>query len=161
MAPALFTRMSMSGCSSASRSMLWLSEMSNAWTSARTFQRDAMLSRAASRSAWVRDTRMTFTPSSARASAEARPMPFDAPVISAVLPRRFRSMMLPFLSSNRQVPTADFCFLRAEPFGRRAVDHAALHHDVQLVRHNFRKPHVLLDQQYGHTLFRQSAYHVG
>ena len=61
----------MSGCSAASLSTFALSEMSNACTSARTFQREAMLSRTASRSACVRETRMTLTPSSASTSAEA------------------------------------------------------------------------------------------
>ena len=43
--------------------------------------------RAASRSAAVRDTSTTSQPSSASTSAQARPIPFDAPVTSAFLPR--------------------------------------------------------------------------
>ena len=45
----------MSGCSAASLSTFALSEMSSACTSARTFQRDAIVSRTASRSVCVRD----------------------------------------------------------------------------------------------------------
>src|SRR5205823_8027034 len=47
-----------------------------------------IFTRTASRSAAVRDTRTTSQPSSASASAQARPIPFDAPVTSALRPRK-------------------------------------------------------------------------
>src|SRR5262249_25962735 len=43
--------------------------------------------RAASRSAAVRDTSTTSQPSSANTSAQARPIPFEAPVTNALRPR--------------------------------------------------------------------------
>src|SRR5262245_53257978 len=39
---------------------------------------------------------ITLQPSAANTSAVARPMPFEPPVISAVLPARFRSMRCPW-----------------------------------------------------------------
>src|SRR5947207_6653108 len=44
----------------------------------------------------VRDTIITLQPSAAKISAVARPMPFEPPVISAVLPASFRSMKSPW-----------------------------------------------------------------
>src|SRR5205823_13956587 len=58
-----------------------------------------IFTRTASRSAAVRDTRTTSQPSSASASAQARPIPFDPPVTSALRPRK--------PSSIRPSPTED------------------------------------------------------
>ena len=64
-APALFTSMSMSACPRGEFVNVRLSEISSACTCDRTFHRAEMLSRTASRSVFVRATRMTLTPSSA------------------------------------------------------------------------------------------------
>src|ERR1022692_5160297 len=93
MAPALFTRMSVCGNSAASRTTLRLSDRSAATGSIRILAAlRAIDSFAAARSTAVRDTRITLQPSSARASAAARPMPLEAPVINAVFPTNLRSI---------------------------------------------------------------------
>src|SRR5207302_2559879 len=96
MAPALLTRMSTSGKAANTLSTLVPTERSAAITSTRTLDLRAIAALAASRSAWVRDTRTTLQPSCAIPTAVARPMPFEPPVISAVLPARLRSICLPF-----------------------------------------------------------------
>ena len=80
------------------------SERSTGWISARTLKRPRIRSRAAARSASVRAARCTSQPSRARLSAAAYPMPFDAPVMSAVrpaIPRSIRLLLclLPFCDS--------------------------------------------------------------
>src|SRR3954454_11174934 len=95
MAPALFTRISMCGKSLASWSIFLLSDRSAATVSTRTFDFCAIADFVAARVSALRDTMTTLQPSAANTSAVARPMPFDPPVIKAVLPASFKSMMSP------------------------------------------------------------------
>ena len=85
----------MSGKSFASRSTFLLSERSAATVSTRTFDFCAIADFAAASVSALRDTMITLQPSAAKISAVARPMPFEPPVISAVLPASFRSMNFP------------------------------------------------------------------
>src|SRR3954470_6320656 len=100
MAPALFTRMSMSLQAAASDRAASPLLRSTAWVVTETLCRAWMLSLARSRSALVRDARCRWQPSSASWRAQARPIPLDAPVTRAVLPRRLRSMTT-FLCDRR------------------------------------------------------------
>src|ERR1041384_1858138 len=75
--------------------MFLLSERSTATVSTRTFDFCAIADFAAASISAVRDTMITLHPSAASTSAVARPMPFEPPVISAVLPAIFRSMGVP------------------------------------------------------------------
>src|SRR5215471_3736118 len=63
--------------------------------STRTFDACTMADFAAARLSVPRDTRITLQPSAAKISAAARPIPFELPVISAVLPAIFKSMISP------------------------------------------------------------------
>src|SRR4051812_44492931 len=56
---------------------------------------------AAARLSALRDTMITLRPSAARISAVARPMPFEPPVIKAVLPPSIRSMKAPSIRKQR------------------------------------------------------------
>src|SRR5215469_14299779 len=94
MAPALLTRRSVSGHSAASLSTLRLSERSSGYKRTATLCLATIAPRAASRSAAVRATSTTSQPSSANTSAQARPIPFEAPVTSALRPRNPRSIAL-------------------------------------------------------------------
>src|SRR5258705_3989624 len=91
---ALFTRMSMSGKSLASRVTFWLSDRSAGTVSTDTFALRAMDILACARSVALRATSTRWHPSAASVSAAARPIPFEAPVIKAVLPGSLRSMAL-------------------------------------------------------------------
>src|SRR5271163_5358080 len=99
MAPALLTKISVSAHAAASLSTLRLSERSSGNTCTATLCLATIPARAASRSAAVRDTSATSHPSSANASAQARPIPFEAPVTSALRPLK--------PSSIRPSPTED------------------------------------------------------
>ena len=79
MAPALLTRRSVSGHSAARMSTLLLSERSSGKQRTAKFYCEVIFALAASISAAVRDTSTTSHPSSAKTSAQARPMPRDAP----------------------------------------------------------------------------------
>src|SRR5882724_8842391 len=92
MAPALFTRMSMSLQAAASDRAASPLLRSTAWTVTETLWRAWIASRARSRSALVRDAICRWQPSSASCRAHARPMPLEAPVTRASLPLRLRSM---------------------------------------------------------------------
>src|SRR6476620_12087301 len=92
MAPALFTRMSMSLQADASDRAASPLLRSTGWIVTETLCRAWIVSFARSRSAFVRDARCRWQPSSASCRAHARPIPLDAPVTRASLPRRFKSM---------------------------------------------------------------------
>src|SRR3974390_1419141 len=91
-APALLTRMSIFGKSRASSSIVLLSDSSAATTSTFTLDVWRICSRAAARSPALREMRITLQPSVASVCAAARPMPLDAPVITADLPVNCRSI---------------------------------------------------------------------
>src|SRR5712671_4981002 len=94
MAPALFTRMSMWGKSFARRVTLWLSDRSAGTVSTETLALRPIDALAFARSPALRATSTRWHPSAASVSAAARPIPFEAPVINAVLPVSLRSMAL-------------------------------------------------------------------
>src|SRR3979490_891304 len=60
-----------------------------------------MAALAAARPSALRDTMITLQPSAAKISAVARPIPFEPPVIKAVLPPSFRSMKTPSIRKRR------------------------------------------------------------
>src|SRR5262245_1329450 len=84
--------MSMSGNSCASLSTFLLSDKSAATVSTRTLAFCTIADFAAASASALRDTMIRLQPSCAKTSAVARPMPFEPPVISAVLPASLRSM---------------------------------------------------------------------
>src|SRR3954452_2501421 len=102
MAPALFTRMSMLGKSLASWSTFLLSDRSAATVSTRTFDFCAIADFAAASVSALRDTMITLQPSPAKTSAVARPMPFEPPVINAVLPASLRPMKPPWETTGEE-----------------------------------------------------------
>src|ERR1051325_10261761 len=70
---------------------------------------------------------MTLQPSAANTSAVARPMPFEPPVISAVLPAIFRSMDAPREDRRRECELCGAQAFAATPqwTSLRRGDHAA------------------------------------
>src|SRR6188472_4041474 len=89
-APALLTSMSTCGNCVASRVTLALSAKSAPSVRTETLYFSSSCLRAVSRWAPLRETSTRLQPSAARASATARPMPREPPVMSASLPPRFR-----------------------------------------------------------------------
>src|SRR6476661_7761044 len=126
MAPALLTRMSMSGKAAATRS--------------RSAPCDRPAAQADSRSA-SRATSTTEHPSFRNTRAQASPIPFEPPVISTRRPLSFRSMMgFPQAASGAQrlglhVPVADLAAGHEDDLaaGMQHLDH--LDEFVETVRH--------------------------
>ena len=92
MAPALFTRMSSSPASAATRRTAASDDRSAEIVRTFTCRRARIAAAASSSAPWSRATSVTSQPSSASSSAVARPMPFEPPVISAFLPASCRSI---------------------------------------------------------------------
>jgi hypothetical protein len=88
MAPALFTRISTGPASAATRSTSASRLRSAAMVATFTCRRARTLAAASANIAASRPTSTTSTPSSAKTSAVARPIPFDPPVMRARLPVR-------------------------------------------------------------------------
>lgn len=76
----------MPGKAACSRSRSASSERSAAKVSTRTWRAARTASAAVASVVASREARMTSHPSAAKASAQARPMPFDPPVTRTVLP---------------------------------------------------------------------------
>src|SRR5262245_7587397 len=103
MPPALLTRMSTSRQAAATCLICALSVRSAGWVVTVTLCCLRMSSAALSSSEAVRATRCTLHPSAASDFAMAKPMPFDAPVTSALRPVRLRSKFLsPLLKKGRR-----------------------------------------------------------
>ena len=92
MAPALFTRTSSSPTRSASAACWSERPRSRGWTSTSAPWEDVSSAATPSRSPAERATRLSRHPSAAKTSAQARPMPFEAPVTTTCRPPSPSSM---------------------------------------------------------------------
>src|SRR5687768_7130016 len=117
--------MSISGKSFANLSTFLLSDRSAATVSTRTFDFCAIADFTAARVSAVRDTMITLQPSAARISAVARPMPFEPPVIKAVLPASFRSMKSTQVRKTPDYEGPKRLQQQACELPRGSLDHAA------------------------------------
>src|SRR6185295_14481110 len=104
-----------------------LSERSAATVSTRTLDFWAIATFAVARPSALRDTMITLQPSAAKISAVARPIPFEPPVIKAVLPPSFRSMKAPLSLKPRDqtMKAGAICRNHAGRLAARRRDHAA------------------------------------
>ena len=99
MAPALLTRISILGQFFTSWSTFLESDRSKTWIIIRTPCFASISFLAFSRSCLVLDTKWRLQPSAANSLAQASPIPFEPPVISTVLLRRFKSILFPLCAS--------------------------------------------------------------